>query len=188
MDEGKILFGTVGKPYKPPKPDFCGKSKERYGITGNIREAGYILADGTMLDFSGRHEAVGYEKGKPKPGQPDYLKNQRSTDHRDVKQLIPHTDEPFDKMIRFMRECKAIRVMAASDSLNIDFVKNITERQEHVLGNFEGRPAFVGIDDLNGRAVCSKEFDHLTMPKLRAMIEDCKSKIHPKGHIIVPNE
>jgi len=39
----------------------------------NLNEAGYVLPDGTMLDFSGRHQAVGYEGGKVMAGKPDYL-------------------------------------------------------------------------------------------------------------------
>jgi len=190
-DEGTVLFGTVGSP-KPPetKPDLCAKSKEYYGTTNNIKEAGYILKDGTMLDFSGRHEAVGYEKGKPKPGEPDYLKGTRNVDHRDVKQIIPNLDQPYDKMIRFMKECRAIRAMSTKDtlgnlSLNIEFIKDITKEQENVLEHFEGCGGFIEIDDLNGISVCSKEFDRFTVLGLKDEIAKCRPKIHPKGHIIV---
>ena len=34
-------------------------AKNKFGLTSDIREAGYILPDGTMLDFSGRHELFG---------------------------------------------------------------------------------------------------------------------------------
>jgi hypothetical protein len=33
------------------------EAKERFGITYNLKEAGYVLPDGSMLDFSGRHQA-----------------------------------------------------------------------------------------------------------------------------------
>ena len=184
MAEGKVLFGTVGEPRIPPKVDFCAKSKEHYGTTQDIREAGYIMADGTMLDFSGRHEAVGYEKGKPKPGEPDYLKGQRNTDHRDVKNIIPGTEHQFDKMAKFMRECRAIRILTPPKNrseLNMDFIENITTSQENLLKDFEGSRAFVDISDNNGDVKCSEEFDNLKMSKLQMLIARCHDKLHPEA-------
>ncbi|MEI6387251.1 MAG: hypothetical protein WCQ50_11480 [Spirochaetota bacterium] len=48
---------------------------EHFGTTRSIYEAGYVLPDGRMLDFSGRHDAVGYQKqdGKYKAQRDDYL-------------------------------------------------------------------------------------------------------------------
>lgn len=35
--------------------DMFGAAKNMFGVTNDIRECGFILPDGTMLDFSGRH-------------------------------------------------------------------------------------------------------------------------------------
>ena len=46
-------------------------AKKKFGVTKDIREAGYVLLDGTMLDFSGRHELM--------PGDDSsFLKGRRS--------------------------------------------------------------------------------------------------------------
>lgn len=55
-------------------------AKERFGTTRDIREAGYVLPDGTMLDFSGRHWLA--------PGSDSsYLAGDRQVDHRDIADL-----------------------------------------------------------------------------------------------------
>lgn len=55
------------------------EAKERFGITYNLKEAGYVLPDGSMLDFSGRHQAS--------PKDWDMLRGQRCIDHRDISEL-----------------------------------------------------------------------------------------------------
>jgi hypothetical protein len=52
-----------------------------FGITNNPIEAGYILDDGTMLDFSGRNN--GYV------GRPN-----RNTDHREIHKAYPDGSFP----------------------------------------------------------------------------------------------
>lgn len=62
-----------------------GAAKERFGTTQDMREAGYILPDGTMLDFTGRHQV---DKGH----DTSFLNGRRSVDHRDIKQLNYEAD------------------------------------------------------------------------------------------------
>ena len=54
-------------------------AKERFGTTSDLREAGYILPDGTMLDFSGRHWTEG--------GDNSWLNGMRQVDHREISDL-----------------------------------------------------------------------------------------------------
>jgi hypothetical protein len=64
---------------------------ENFGETKNIYEAGYVLPDGRMIDFSGRNQAVGYskKKGKYVADKDDYLKNQRGVDPREIEWDAP---------------------------------------------------------------------------------------------------
>ena len=55
-------------------------SKEKFGVTNDVREAGYILPDGSMLDFSGRHEL---DRGTDS----SFLRGRRSTDHREISKV-----------------------------------------------------------------------------------------------------
>ena len=66
-------------------------AKKKFGTTTDIREAGYILPDGTMLDFSGRHELnPGTDSG--------FLKGQRTFDHRGISQISFVYDENGDEV------------------------------------------------------------------------------------------
>lgn len=65
--------------------DLFRRAKERFGATEDIREAGYILPDGAMLDFSGRHWV--------EPGSDtSYLAGDRQVDHRDIADLAYERD------------------------------------------------------------------------------------------------
>lgn len=55
-------------------------AKERFGTTRDLREAGYILPDGTLLDFSGRHWQG------PK-SDTSWMNGMRQVDHRDIADL-----------------------------------------------------------------------------------------------------
>lgn len=53
-------------------------AKQKFGVTDDIREAGYILPDGSMLDFSGRYAV---------DGDASHLKGERHMDHREVNEI-----------------------------------------------------------------------------------------------------
>ncbi len=60
--------------------DLFDAAKERFGTTNDIREAGYVLPDGAMLDFSGRHQV-------DPNSDSSYLAGDRHVDHRDIADL-----------------------------------------------------------------------------------------------------
>jgi hypothetical protein len=60
-------------------------AKDKFGITYDMREAGYILPDGSMLDFSGKHEIRGADTS--------FLNGQRSVDHRAIQEIAYDFDE-----------------------------------------------------------------------------------------------
>jgi len=85
-------------------------AKEIFGTTNDIREAGYVLNDGTMLDFSGKN--VGGSPGT------------RSFDHREINRVGDDSegqggDEKWDDvgMNEFM-DGGAIRYMPESNAFN----------------------------------------------------------------------
>lgn len=60
-------------------------AKEKFGTTYDMREAGYILPDGSMLDFSGRHQVRG--------GDTSFLNGNRTVDHREIEDVAYDFDE-----------------------------------------------------------------------------------------------
>lgn len=75
----QIMVGKNGVNLKETI-DYFDLARERFGVTYDIRECGYILPDGSMLDFSGRHMITGDTDSS-------HLKGRRSVDHRDISDL-----------------------------------------------------------------------------------------------------
>jgi hypothetical protein len=78
------------------------KASRTFGVTRDIREGGYILPNGSMLDFSGKREG----------GMP----GMRSYDHRDIWQV--NEIGGTEGMLEFMKT-GAIRMDGNSGSINI---------------------------------------------------------------------
>lgn len=57
------------------------KAEKFFGTTSNYNVAGYLLTDGKMLDFSGKHWGDDYSTS-------------RQVDHRDVSPTKPTTPAP----------------------------------------------------------------------------------------------
>lgn len=73
-------FNSITESTNVEDIDIFGLAKERFGVTNDIRECGYVLPDGSMLDFSGRHMVTG-------DTDTSHLKGRRSVDHRDIGDL-----------------------------------------------------------------------------------------------------
>ena len=87
MEQGQPLFSLK----REDSQKVFDTAKRKFGETKNIREAGYILPDGSMLDFSGRHELD--------PGtDSSFLAGRRATDHRAINQISFVYDENGDEV------------------------------------------------------------------------------------------
>lgn len=60
-------------------------AKTKFGTTYDMREAGWILPDGSMLDFSGKHEI--------QDADTSFLNGRRSVDHRAIQDIAYDFDE-----------------------------------------------------------------------------------------------
>jgi hypothetical protein len=103
--------------------DIFQSAKKRHGVTRSIYEAGYVLPDGTLLDFSGRADAGGFKQLKDltfvaESGR-DYMRDQRQVDHRDIEwEGMPQAREQSDGMLDFLR-LGAIRIDANSGMISM---------------------------------------------------------------------
>jgi hypothetical protein len=103
--------------------DIFQSAKKRHGVTRSIYEAGYVLPDGTLLDFSGRADAGGFKQLKDltfvaESGR-DYMRDQRSVDHREIEwEGMPQAREQSDGMLDFLR-LGAIRIDANSGMISM---------------------------------------------------------------------
>lgn len=118
-----------------------------FGKTYSWKETGYLLQDGTKLDFSGK-----------KFGSPS---GYRSMDHRDISDALgdDYGDGSYSGgMIQFMQEGN-IRISPESDGINLATMP--TKAQETALRDYISRvrgEVIVDIDDANGNTVFSMEY------------------------------
>lgn len=131
------------------------KTAEAYfGTTYRISEAGYLLTDGKMLDFSGRHEGG--------PG------GYRTVDHRDIKDALGDDyggDGYSDGLIQFMREGN-VRLMPEDGGINMIVKPNPKQMQtlDRYISHFRGE-VILDFDDEKGNTVNSVEYSRGTYSK-----------------------
>ena len=141
-------------------------AKSHFGTTFRPQETGFILDDGTRLDLSGRHEASGYIKQGdrfiPEAGQTDYLKNERSSDHRSVNQVMPNSQYGWDALAQFIDQTGAVRYMPDSGVSMVHTNKPSQAQISKIVNdyNISGDPLYIDIDHMrNGENLASGEFN-----------------------------
>ena len=124
-------FNSITESTNVENIDIFSLAKERFGTTNDIRECGYVLPDGSMLDFSGRHMVTG-------DTDTSHLKRRRSVDHREIGDLnwdidITTRNNLNINMADFIRK-GAIRIHCSNtwSSINL-FVKPTKEQINPLL-------------------------------------------------------
>lgn len=118
-----------------------------FGKTYRWNETGYVLLDGSKLDFSGRHEGG--------PG------GYRTVDHRDIIDALGENYGGGDYsggMVQFMQEGN-IRISPESGGINLAVMP--TKAQMDALSDFISRErgeVLLDIDDANGNTISSTEY------------------------------
>jgi len=102
--------------------DMFDAAKKMFGVTNDIRECGFILPDGTMLDFSGKHSTNNKAS----------LEGRRTVDHRSIEK-IGNENTPYITLSRFI-EAGAIRCDVRGAFINL--IKRPTKEQIAVLSRF----------------------------------------------------
>lgn len=126
--------------------DIFQKAVQYFGTTSDFREAGYILPDGTMLDFSDKQNGG--------------LPGMRLLDHREVAEILdlPQTEA----LITFMNS-GCIRVMPECPGLDISIYP--TKKQigviRHFVNYYRG-DICIDISDKKGNIVTTFEYTEKT--------------------------
>jgi hypothetical protein len=154
-------------------------AKNHFGTTFKPQETGFILDDGTRLDFSGRHEAGGYkkvgDKYMPESGQPDYLRGERATDHRTVTQVIPNSQYGWDSLSNFIDQTGAVRYMPETGVSMVNTNKPSEAQLAKIVNDFRmaGNPLLIDIDHAkHGSNLASGEFDKPTLKEVSKWINE----------------
>jgi hypothetical protein len=158
-------FNKHGTPGRPSYAGYHGgglieAAVENFGITTDPQEAGYLLPDGRMLDFSGRHRQVDSRYDPEVAGQ-------RTVDHREIDALTPGKTGT-DAIVEFTRETGAARIEVVDGYVGMQVARPLTPTQRRWAVEMAKRyghpdsPASVNIDrtDDKGRTVASmSEYD-----------------------------
>ena len=136
------------------------KALEEFGKTYYFYDAGYILKDGSMLNFS---------------GEKDKHFGTRGEDHRAIAIIFDEDISGSEAMIKFMNYGN-IRIM--DESPGIDLIKEPTQKQydtiERFISNcFKRREFYIDFSDTSGRTVYNKQYSGLLRSK--NIIEDIKN-------------
>jgi len=152
-------------------------AKEKFGTTFYPAETGFIMDDLSRLDFTGRNEAQRYRnianRFIPESGKPDYLKMQRSTDHRAVHSLIPEQNYGWEGLSKFMDETGAIRYDADTGISLVNTNKPNPAQIERVVNDFRksNTPLIIDIDRAkDGQNLASKEFINPTVDQVKRWV------------------
>lgn len=99
--------------------DIFQKAKQYFGTTSDFQETGYILPDGTMLDFSDKQNGG--------------LPGMRLLDHREVAEILdlPQTEALITFMnsgcIRVMPECPGLDISIYPTKKQIDVIRRFVD-------------------------------------------------------------
>lgn len=152
-------------------------AKSHFGTTVKPQETGFILDDGSRLDFSGRHEAGGYVKNGdkyiPQTGQPDYLRGERATDHRTVTQVIPDSQYGWDSLSNFIDQTGAVRYMPETGVSMVHSNKPSEAQLAKIVNDFRmaGNPLLMDIDHAkHGSNLATAEFNKPTLKEVNSWI------------------
>ena len=113
---GQVMFRTTEQ-----REQLFADAKKDFGTTTDMREAGYLLPDGSMLDFSEKNN--GGEPGR------------RGADHRDIARVI--NDRSYGTMTEYLDDFVnegAIRLIPESGAFSV--AQQPTKEQKNILRNF----------------------------------------------------
>lgn len=114
--QGQVMFRTTEQ-----REQLFADAKNEFGTTTDMREAGYLLPDGSMLDFSEKNN--GGEPGR------------RGADHRDIARVI--NDRSYGTMTEYLDDFineGAIRLIPESGAFSV--AQQPTKEQKNILRNF----------------------------------------------------
>lgn len=117
--------------------------EDHFGTTSNYDVAGYILTDGKMLDFSGRHWG-------------DTSSDYRQVDHRDIWEVWEHDDRDGLQEMIFLISGGGIRLSPESGGINLAAMPNQQQLStlRGYINHFRGDVA-VDIDSAEGKTIQS---------------------------------
>ena len=144
---GEVLYS--GREIAPITETDYKDLEKHFGTTGNFKVAGYLLTDGKLLDFSGKHWG-------------DTTSRSRQVDHRDVQEVLGRGNNGINDMVDMIGNGN-IRLMPEVGGINLAVYPN--EKQRRVLSIYikqmlatEGQ-VIIDYDTVGGDTVYSRTYE-----------------------------
>lgn len=173
--QGEVLLQSKVKAEEDFIPDqtLIDNAKDTFGVTDDIREAGYVLPDGTMLEFSGRHWGLDDSEAR----------GQRQVDHIDISEADGIQNATGNEMYDFMAQTGAMRVSMADGNSVASIARPPTAQQLAVLGRATNRKYLaLSFNTPDGRIVSDTEFDSSSLKKIEKFLDDAQ-KQYERGEV-----
>lgn len=157
--EGQALYSERNK-VSEIKASQYQDMVNHFGMTRNFDVAGYMLGNGAMLDFSGKHWGDDYSTS-------------RQVDHRDIQEVLESENNGVDAMVNMIANGN-IRLMPETGGINLAVMPNETQinRLKDYIRHFKGE-VIVDIDAVGGDTIHSFTYNRGTNPA--AVIRDIKA-------------
>ena len=127
--EGIKPIGVVRESVLKEDRDYMALAKNFFGTTSDIRECGFILPDGSMLDFSGRHSI-------DKHIDPSSIYGRRTIDHRDISDIgwdRAGNEQQFEFSLEEFIRLGAIRVHVSKTWITLNLFVKPTPQQVAIM-------------------------------------------------------
>lgn len=176
--------GLVGRNVIDPRlmvvkdPEMQQRAIDYYGTTSRPSETGYILDNGQRLDFTGRRDVPSdYRKVGTSyiPKGQDYLKNERSTDHRDVFNVQENVPYGWDALANFIDQTGAVRYLQDVGVSLVDTNKPSKKQIETIVNDFRmnGEPLTIDVDSKKtGSSIASKDFERPSVSQVQKWLDE----------------
>ncbi len=152
-------------------PDWIESAIKEFGLTNNAREAGYILPDGRMLDFSGSRQGE--------------LRGARYMDHREITRGYEY-DPGADHIAEFSAGTGAVRMSRIGDVLYLDIYGPLTREQIDVLEYIPADTLVYDISNAKGYRLTSGELPDYEPSDLRTVANFVRNIFEGQNEVRLP--
>ncbi len=148
-----------------------------FGITTAPRECGFICPNGEMLDFSGRHLAVGFLDRVYKPNRKNLVHGNIfgvNLDGFSLMEKYPQLATEGIVNYAFMNHTSAVRVDSPRrlSSGTADYLVRPTEKQIEAIANImQEQTMYLSKSDVDGNCLADCEIKFVTKRSLREAID-----------------
>ena len=151
---------------------------EFFGLTTSPKECGFICPNGEMLDFSGRHLAVGFLDKEFKPNRKNLVHgNIFGVNHNGFSLMEKYPQLATEGIVNYslMKYTSALRFSSVTSRISYgmaDYITKPTEKQIEVIADImQEQSLFLSKSDVNGNCLADYEIKFVTKRSLRDAIE-----------------